>query len=395
MPPYLQWLRFIWLPGMLLVLLVAQYLPWIDLTHLYSPQLPVLLLAMAALLSFGFRSSRVALAALLIMALYIAAHSQLLPSLHRDLPLYLSLVAVNLVLFTCSRDRSVFSIFGLLWGLFLLAEGVGFVLLYDCCAPLKLAFPVENLPRGLSGFLPDAFSLPQLIGSVSALGAFALLFLYPGPTAMGLFSCSILLLCSVWLSLPLEFTGSVAGILLVASLLGASYELAFRDELTGLHSRRAFRYQMLTPAWNYSLAMVDIDHFKKLNDRYGHQVGDQALQMVAAQLARHSHGTVFRYGGEEFVIYLPGRSREAKEALLEKIREKISSYPLRLRSSGRLAAGASLRGKGGGKPVKVTVSIGVAHRNKKLKKPESILKAADQALYKAKRSGRNCLSVHS
>ncbi|WP_444930022.1 diguanylate cyclase [Microbulbifer sp. SSSA002] len=389
MPPYLQWLRFIWLPGMLLVLLTAQYFPWIDLTPLYSSQLPVVLLGMAGLLGLGFRSSRVVLAALLIMALYMGARAQLLPSLERDLPLYLSLVAVNLVLFTCSRDRSVLSIFGLLWSLLLLIEGVGFAWLYDCCSPLNLVFPLESLPAGVSGF-----TLPQLIGGISAFGAFALLFLYPGPTAMGLFSCIILLLFSVWLSLPLEFIGSVAGILLVASLLGASYELAFRDELTGLHSRRAFRYQMLTPAWNYSLAMVDIDYFKKLNDRYGHQVGDQALQMVAAQLARHASGTVFRYGGEEFAIYLAGRNREAKEARLEEIREKIANYPLRLRSSGRLSAGVSFRGRGGGKPIKITVSIGVAHRSKKLRKPEAILKAADQALYKAKRSGRNCLSIH-
>ncbi|AWF82389.1 hypothetical protein BTJ40_17005 [Microbulbifer sp. A4B17] len=395
MPPYLQWLRFIWLPGMLLVLLVAQYLPWIDLTPLYSPQFPILLLGMAALLGFGFRSSRVVLAALLIMALYMAASSQLLPGSPRELPLFLSLVAVNLVLFTCSRDRSVFSIFGVLWTLLLLAEGVGFVLLYDCCSPLRLAFPIENLPGWLSRFAPESFSLPQLVGSVSAVGAFALLFLYPGPTAMGLFSCTLLLLFSVWIELPLEFTGSVAGILLVASLLGASYELAFRDELTGLHSRRAFRYQMLTPAWNYSIAMVDIDYFKKLNDRYGHQVGDQALQMVAVQLVRHANGTVFRYGGEEFVIYLPGRNRKAKEAQLEALREKIACYPLRLRSSGRISTGVSQRGKGGGKPLKITVSIGVAHRSKKLRKPEGILKAADQALYKAKRNGRNCLSVHS
>ncbi|MCO1333703.1 GGDEF domain-containing protein [Microbulbifer sp. OS29] len=397
MPSYLQWLRFIWLPGILLALLAAQYLPWIDLTSLYSVQLPVLLLVMALMLSLGFRSSRVALASLLIMLIYVAAVLQFLPNLNTDLPLYLSIAAVNLVLFACSRDRSLFSFFGFLWLSGLIAESVGLAMLLECCAPLRMIFPLETLPEWLVGFLPRIFSLPQLVSCVSAVGAFALLFLYPGPTAMGLFSCNLLLLFAVWINLPVEFIGTVAAVLLLTSLLGASYELAFRDELTGVRSRRAFRYQMLTPGRHYSIAMVDIDYFKKLNDRHGHQVGDQALRMVAAQISRHTRGTVFRYGGEEFVIFIPGRNGIEKEILLEALREKIAHYPMCLRASGRLFNGSagSSRGKEGTRQVRITVSIGVAHRHKSLKSSDGILKAADQALYKAKRNGRNCLRVHA
>ncbi|MFA0811386.1 GGDEF domain-containing protein [Microbulbifer epialgicus] len=375
---------------------LAQYLPWFDLTPLYNAQLPFLLLGAALLLSFFYRSSWVALAALLLLVFLGIDRLGLLIGREQDLPLYMGLIAINLMLFICCRDRSVLSFFGMAWLLALTSQGVGLLGLQEYYGALSQKFSLPHLPDWLPVYAGASPPLPLMMCMAASFGAFLLLGLYPGPTAMGLFSCTVLVLYGVWSELPMVVLASTAGFLLIASLLGTSYELAFRDELTGVRSRRAFRYQMLTPSRHYCIAMIDIDYFKKLNDRFGHQVGDQVLRMVASQIARCSRGSVFRYGGEEFALVIPGRDRAAAERELESMREKIATYPMRLRSAGRVGdrrvLGLKFRS---GQLIKVTVSIGLAQRGKQLKKPESVLKAADQALYKAKRNGRNCLCVHS
>ncbi|GAA5444217.1 hypothetical protein Misp06_02403 [Microbulbifer sp. NBRC 101763] len=394
MPSYLQWLRFSWLPGLLLILPLAQHLPWLDLASLNNVQLPFLLLVTALLLSLFYRSSRVGLAALLLMFFYGTISLEIL--LKQDFSLYLGLIALNLMLFSCSRDRSIWSNFGVAWLLILGAQGIALFWLQKYYGPLAQMFSLQHLPAWLLAL--DRFSppLPLLACMAASLGALALLALYPGPTAVGLFSCILLTLYGVWSGMPLVPLMSVAGFLLIFSLLGSSYELAFRDELTGVRSRRAFRYRMLTPGRHYSIAMIDIDYFKKLNDRFGHQVGDQVLRMVATQIARNTSGELFRYGGEEFVLIISGRDLSAAERQLELIREKIAAYPMRLRSGGRISGPKLWRSeRRSDQQIKVTVSIGLAQRGKEFRGPDTVLKAADQALYKAKRGGRNRVSVRA
>jgi PleD family two-component response regulator len=141
--------------------------------------------------------------------------------------------------------------------------------------------------------------------------------------------------------------------------------------------------------------MVDVDHFKQLNDRHGHDVGDEVLKMVAARLARIRGGsTVFRYGGEEFCIVFPRKSLNRCRPLLEAARAEVEDYQMSLRDKskrpqspkeGRLRRG----GRGKNQTISVTVSIGAAERNTRLTEPGQVLKAADAALYKAKQRGRN------
>ena len=106
---------------------------------------------------------------------------------------------------------------------------------------------------------------------------------------------------------------ATAALILAASLIETSYVLAYHDELTGIRGRRAFNESLLSLDQQYAIAIVDIDHFKKFNDTYGHDVGDQVLCMVATRLSQvGGDGQAFRCGGEEFSIVF--RNTSAKDA---------------------------------------------------------------------------------
>ena len=173
--------------------------------------------------------------------------------------------------------------------------------------------------------------------------------------------------------------------------------MAFRDELTGLPSRRDLNERMMGLGRQYVIAMLDVDHFKKFNDSYGHDVGDQVLKMVAAKMAGvGGGGHAFRYGGEEFTVLFAGRDIEHALPHLEAVRGAIEHHQLALRSLDRPAKAKTGRRQRGAsraaQSVSVTISIGVAASNDKLATPEDVLKAADKALYRAKRGGRNQVS---
>ncbi|HYC68742.1 GGDEF domain-containing protein [Brevundimonas sp.] len=156
------------------------------------------------------------------------------------------------------------------------------------------------------------------------------------------------------------------------------------DALTNLANRKAFDEQLegacetaLLEGARLSLAVLDIDHFKRFNDTWGHQTGDQVLRYVGSVLAKaaKSPRIAARYGGEEFAIIFPGESLPEVEAALEAVRKEIGSRSLRRRSTND-DLGA------------VTVSIGFAHRRAS-ETATSLLGRADAALYASKRSGRN------
>ncbi|RDE23036.1 GGDEF domain-containing protein [Motiliproteus coralliicola] len=174
------------------------------------------------------------------------------------------------------------------------------------------------------------------------------------------------------------------------ALLRHGHGLAYLDELTGLPGRRALNEHLKRLGRHYCLAMLDVDHFKKFNDRYGHDVGDQVLRLVAAKLSRVRLGKAYRYGGEEFCVVFPGREIEQTLEPLEEIRQTIEQARLRLREQDRPKSnrkGRKQRGKAStaGNSVSVTISIGVAQNHTK----SDCLKAADKALYRAKSAGRN------
>lgn len=197
----------------------------------------------------------------------------------------------------------------------------------------------------------------------------------------------------------------VAGFALASSVIENSYSLAYQDELTGLRSRRAFNDALLRLKAPYAIAAVDIDHFKRINDTYGHDTGDQVLRLVAARLARVSGGgQAFRVGGEEFTILFPGRTALDVVDHVELLRMEIESSSFRVRAGEDRRKAArdserrtSTRRRKKPSPVSsellsVTVSVGVAESHSKLSVDE-VIQHADKALYRAKQGGRNRTEV--
>jgi diguanylate cyclase (GGDEF)-like protein len=187
---------------------------------------------------------------------------------------------------------------------------------------------------------------------------------------------------------------AAAGLVLIVAVLQETYRLAFRDELTRLPSRRALNERLKAFGRRYAVAMVDVDHFKRFNDTHGHDVGDQVLRMVAARLARvGGGGQAFRYGGEEFTVLFPGKDVDEVLPHLEALRADVEGYRMAIRAADRprrKRAGKRRRSGASTAPtVSVTVSIGVAERTDRNEYPEAVIKAADRALYRAKRAGRN------
>ena len=156
---------------------------------------------------------------------------------------------------------------------------------------------------------------------------------------------------------------------------------AYTDSLTGLFNRRAFEEfgrrfleRTLSIGKPVSVLMVDVDNFKEVNDRFGHQVGDMVLSGIARAVkdALREADLVFRYGGEEFIVILPGTSLEGALKAAENLRRKVEQSSF----------------EANGREIKLTVSVGVAE-GRKGERVEELIERADRGLYEAKRRGKN------
>jgi diguanylate cyclase (GGDEF)-like protein len=228
-----------------------------------------------------------------------------------------------------------------------------------------------------------------LLAGVLALVQYAALVLYAdwrwnlnsaafAPYAFGLFHWG----AQVWRMVQL-----LGATLIAATVVVRSRELRLlstRDRFTGLLNRAVFNEQLEREAAfarredrHFAVAMLDIDHFKKFNDTYGHAGGDEALRTVARTLreACRSTDVVARYGGEEFALILPGVMSGRATDLLERFRRVVAVKPITL--------------PGRPQPASVTVSIGVAIWPDDGDTPAGVLRCADQRLYQAKAGGRD------
>ena len=183
------------------------------------------------------------------------------------------------------------------------------------------------------------------------------------------------------INIALEFANQVAGTLENARLFRESQTQAITDPLTGVYNRRGlfqlgeFEFQRSRRINRpFSVMMFDIDHFKQVNDKYGHAAGDQVLHQVAQRCLKNSRATdlVGRYGGEEFVMLLTETNLHAAHAIAERLRLGI------MKSSFHTDAGE----------ISITLSIGVAEAGK-TDTLEALIERADAALYQAKHTGRN------
>jgi diguanylate cyclase (GGDEF)-like protein len=156
------------------------------------------------------------------------------------------------------------------------------------------------------------------------------------------------------------------------------------DGMTGLSRRGPFEERLREEVARaesfkstFSILMIDIDHFKRLNDNYGHQVGDEVLKTVAQRIKEGLYETdlIARYGGEEFVCLLPRSQPAGLKIKAEQIRERIAGHAFVI----------------GLEAIQVTISIGIAHYPHDARSTQGIMEAADRALYAAKEGGRNCV----
>jgi GGDEF domain-containing protein len=274
----------------------------------------------------------------------------------------------------------------------------------------------EGIPGARARHVEAVVSLPGYVlfafaAAVLCLIVRSLLTRKPADSAM------VWSLSSFFLSL--HFAGSVristtyavtAACILAISIIENSYLLAYHDELTTLPSRRAFNDALLKLQDPYSIAMVDIDHFKRFNDTYGHDTGDQVLRLVAASLSRVTGGGLaYRCGGEEFAILFPGKTIPDVVDHLERLRTVIEGSEFRMRSGdrrqaprgpdrrnerirGRARKGHAIRQLAQEKSsaaLSVTVSMGVAGSSTEEQHADLVLQTADKALYRAKATGRN------
>ena len=197
----------------------------------------------------------------------------------------------------------------------------------------------------------------------------------------------------------LNVMSSLMMLILALAIAQEAYQMAFRDELTGLPGRRALNERLQRLGRQYVIAMADVDRFKAFNDTHGHDVGDQVLRLVASRLRKvGGGGRAYRYGGEEFALVFPGRDLQHCLPHLEALRQAVEGYPLQLRDkasrSKTTEQGRQRRGGSAAEAVSVTISIGVAERLATQRSPDEVIKTADQALYSAKGAGRNCIRAH-
>lgn len=363
--------------------------------------LPYMLLLVAGALAYYFNRSREFACAVLLIGVYWLIRTRLQVPLDTPVPqavyaLVGTVVPVSLLLQFVATERGLWTwhslrlvLLGpllLLLGMWAYGDDPG------TAARLAAWFP----PKPLSGYVlsagASAFFAIALAGMIGwmVLGKMRLESALPGALA-----CVFAALAFFQVPLISMVMFSAAGVLIVTGLLQRSYQMAYRDELTGLLGRRALEERFLALGRRYTIALLDVDHFKKFNDTHGHRAGDDALRMVASHLERvGGGGTAYRYGGEEFCIVFPRRNLDECVPHIRELRQTIEDYPLVLRDTehrpedskaGRKKRAAASRSKG----LHVTISVGLAEPKEPDDTPETVVKAADEALYEAKGAGRN------
>ncbi|HKV77907.1 MAG TPA: diguanylate cyclase [Candidatus Sulfotelmatobacter sp.] len=390
----------IWLLGVLLLV----YSGWLTLTLPVLSFLYYCAIGGGMLLAWRFHSSRIFLSLLVVFLAQQAAavSTGQPPFIPATLTALAVLVPMNFVLIAMMHERGFTLESVAPVALFLFVQSLTMTVF--CGAALRvrsLSMPIV-LPR---------YAIVVMASVAIFLGIRFLLNRKPLDSALlwSLASFFLALHTAAAARTPMAYWLTTACILATA-VIENSYLLAYHDELTTLPSRRAFNDALLRLKSPYSIAVVDIDHFKRFNDTYGHDTGDQVLRMVAANLGSVTGGgKAYRCGGEEFNILFPGKTTAEVLPHLQKLRETVEKSEFRMRGNDRRQAprgpdrrnqrnrarvrkGDAIRRLAEGKPssvLSVTISIGVATAAAERSSPETVLESADKALYRAKANGRN------
>ncbi len=356
-------------------------------------------LLIAIVLSIYFNKSKLFVLLLfpLFFALCLAFPSTLFTKLSVSAFWHIApvITALGYLLIYALQERGLFSSFGALRtsiGLIILM--VGYIGLKYFSPALQQALDTPILHASLHG-IAKASDFSVIVALVSLLFIFLISMLFEiqsqkAPFWM-LFAQMIPLLFLYESNYFILFC-LIASWIAIAALVHDAYRMAYIDTLTGIPSRRALEERFLRLGSHYTIAMVDIDFFKKFNDTFGHDIGDDVLKLVAKELSHVKNGgKAYRYGGEEFTILFSGKKKEECIMALEEIRERIFRRGFVIRDKNRPEkAPKEKQPSTAVKKERLSVSIGVAMSTKG-KTPQEVVKRADDALYKAKESGRNCL----
>jgi diguanylate cyclase (GGDEF)-like protein len=367
------------------------------------------------LLSWRFHSSRVFFALVVVLlsqeavAIFSAGHYSVAGPGRTVIQAVGLLLPVNFVGFSLMRERGFVSanVAPVLLVLFMQAVAVGVV----CRSSEELSSAERVAHHGSPILLANYVVLAFSVAAAILLVRFLLLRrAVDSGLLWSLAACFLALYFGARGRIAIAYF-AVSAVILTTSIIETSYFLAYHDELTTLPSRRAFNDALLRLQKPYSIAMVDIDHFKKFNDKHGHETGDQVLRLVASNLARVTGGgRAYRCGGEEFAIIFPGKSTDDIIDHLEALRSTIETARFRIRQTERrqIPRGPDRRNEStrertqrnpslrrmvlqahDPEMLSVTVSIGVATARAEASDTDQVIQAADKALYRAKASGRN------
>ncbi|MCX2977533.1 GGDEF domain-containing protein [Candidatus Marimicrobium litorale] len=370
--------------------------------------LPYLLCLGVVLMSLQFQRGRLLLAAISVAVFYWVVQSYLQTSLNRNTDALRAYLALSFALPVMALYLLLLPERGI-WNLQGLIAALGFILLGLACIELgPWILGINDAAISYTPNLNDVYMLSKsasILAGLTALVGVVLLCIRNEEIEAALLG-AILPVYIALAFLHVEYISVsmciAASLSLAWGLLRSSYSMAYRDELTGLPGRRALNERLKMLGKSYSIAMIDVDRFKRFNDTYGHEVGDEVLKLVASRVRSiKGGGTAYRYGGEEFCVVFPRKTVEATLEPIEKIRDGIASYNMSIRNRSkrpaRMKEGSRLRGatRLGSDQVSITISAGVAARSPEHPDPDSVLSEADKMLYKAKRRGRNRVAYAS
>jgi len=360
---------------------------------------PFTVVAAALLLGWRFNRSRLVFSiALLALTEYLLLKGVDNP---RDRVFFLALtflLPINLALVALLPERGTLTTAGLVRWVLLGVQALAVVFIAQAFPDKALKFLTTHIvPARWTAWTP--VQQPAIIAFIGIAVLLILAWLRePQSPVRGYFYAFLAVFAA--LSWPAAGPGQeiwlgTSGLILVIAVIEASYLMAYRDGLTELPGRRALNEALPRLSGQFSVAMVDVDHFKRFNDTYGHDAGDHVLRLVAARLAQApGGGTAYRYGGEEFAVVFPGKGQDECLPHLEELREMVETHRFTMRRRFRpRVKPKNDKERKSRQAIMITVSIGVAERNHRHTSPDQVIQAADKALYRAKEAGRNRVST--
>lgn len=363
---------------------------------------PIAVFIVGAVLSLRFHQSRMLLVLMLLaladrsLALTWSADASHMVAGQFTFQAVAILLPLNLAVLALLPERDTLSPEGIIRLSIIALQVIGIFLIRDKVP----AFVVDAIMPSTNGSI--SWTPLGILALIAFIVAFVILVISLATKTDAVHRGFLWSAVAVFLAVNSDFDGfaptflfATTGLIIVVAVIESSYSMAYQDGLTGLPSRRALNQALTRLGGTFTIAMVDVDHFKRFNDEHGHDVGDQVLRKVAAAVQQVTGGgKAFRYGGEEFAVLFRRKTSASSVPHLERVRQRIQMSDFTLRRDSRPIR----KPKHPVSPthptrLSITVSIGAAQRQDHYDKPDDVIRRADEALYRAKESGRNRVKV--